>query len=197
MADQEPAAHDFLCGSSVLVLGYGVAGRSAVGALRAAHAIVELTTDTEVEIDPADRAELSRVHGSLDRLPDDPEYPPGTAPIDLVVTSPGVPPHHPVLRDAAARGVPVWGEVELAWRLRAPGAAPWLALTGTNGKTTTVHMLEAILQAAGLRAAAVGNVGESLIDAVLAGATYDVLAVELSSQQLHFAPSIRPAAGPC
>ena len=58
-------------------------------------------------------------------------------------------PDDPLLLDAAARGVPVWGEVELAWRLRGPDAAPWLALTGTNGKTTTVHMLEAILRADG------------------------------------------------
>ena len=96
---------------------------------------------------------------------------------------------------AAVRGVPVWGEAELAWRLRGDEAAPWLAVTGTNGKTTTVHMLEAMLRAGGLRALAAGNVGEPLIDAVLASEPYDVLAVELSSHQLHFAPSIRPAAG--
>ena len=115
--------------------------------------------------------------------------------IDLVVTSPGLPPADAVLVSAAERGVPVWGEVELAWRLRADDAAPWLALTGTNGKTTTVHMLESILRAAGRRSVAVGNVGEPLIDAVLADPPYDVLAVELSSQQLHFAPSVAPAAG--
>ncbi|HEY7009588.1 MAG TPA: UDP-N-acetylmuramoyl-L-alanine--D-glutamate ligase, partial [Jatrophihabitantaceae bacterium] len=63
------------------------------------------------------------------------------------------------------------------------------------GKTTTVHMLEAMLRAAGLRALAVGNVGEPLIDAVVSATRYDVLAVELSSQQLHFARSVRPAAG--
>ena len=91
--------------------------------------------------------------------------------------------------------MPVWGEAELAWRLRTPDAAPWLAITGTNGKTTTVHMLEAMLRSAGLRAVAVGNVGVPLIDAVLAREPYDVLAVELSSQQLHYAPSVRPAAG--
>jgi UDP-N-acetylmuramoylalanine--D-glutamate ligase len=100
-----------------------------------------------------------------------------------------------LLRAAAERGVPVWGEVELAWQLRPAGAAPWLAVTGTNGKTTTVRMLEAMLHASGLRAAAVGNVGVPLIDAVLAGEPYDVLAVEMSSQQLHFAPSPVPAAG--
>ncbi|PLW72615.1 UDP-N-acetylmuramoyl-L-alanine--D-glutamate ligase, partial [Streptomyces sp. DJ] len=88
-------------------------------------------------------------------------------------------------------GVPVWGDVELAWRLRGPGAADWLAITGTNGKTTTVQMLASILAAAGLRTAAVGNVGTPVLDVVLSGEKYDVLAVELSSYQLHWAPSVR------
>jgi UDP-N-acetylmuramoylalanine--D-glutamate ligase len=82
--------------------------------------------------------------------------------------------------------------VELAWRLRGPDAAPWLAVTGTNGKTTTTRMLAAILTAAGLRTAAVGNIGVSLLDVVLGAEPYDVLAVELSSYQLHWAPGIRP-----
>ncbi len=93
------------------------------------------------------------------------------------------------IRDRA--GVPVWGDVELAWRLRRPDSAPWLAVTGTNGKTTTVQMLASILKAAGLRTAAVGNIGVSLLDAVTGDEEYDVLAVELSSYQLHWAPSLR------
>ena len=92
-------------------------------------------------------------------------------------------------------GIPVWGEVELAWQLRDPAGAPWLAVTGTNGKTTTVRMLESILLAAGRRARAVGNVGVSIIDAVTASPPYDVLAVEVSSFQLHWSQSVRPAAG--
>lgn len=166
----------------VLVCGFGVAGRSATDALLAAGAQVLVTVDTG----SARVAAPATLLGSLE------EVPPG---VDLVVASPGFAPTHPVLASAAAQGIEVWGEVELAWRLRGPDAAPWLALTGTNGKTTTVHMLESILRAAGLRALAVGNVGESIIDAVLAGPTHDVLAVELSSQQLHYAPSIRPDAG--
>jgi UDP-N-acetylmuramoylalanine--D-glutamate ligase len=118
--------------------------------------------------------------------------PPG---VELVVTSPGLRPDHPLLRDAAAVRVPVWGEIELAWQLRDRGGAPWLAVTGTNGKTTTVRMLESMLVAAGRRARAVGNVGVSVIDAVLASPPYDVLPVELSSFQLHWSQSVRPAAG--
>ena len=91
---------------------------------------------------------------------------------DLVVTSPGWRPDAPLLADAARRGVEVVGEPELAWRLR-PGAddgtaAPWLAVTGTNGKTTTVTMLESILLAAGRRAVAAGNVGRPLVEVVTA-----------------------------
>ena len=85
----------------------------------------------------------------------------------------------------------MWGEVELAWRLRDPEtAAPWLCVTGTNGKTTTVQMLDAILTAAGLRSAAVGNVGRPVTEAVMDPTPYDVLAVELSSFQLHYTRSL-------
>ena len=111
----------------------------------------------------------------------------------LVVTSPGFRPTVPMLVEAASRGVEVIGEVELAWRLRGPAAAPWLALTGTNGKTTTVKMLEAMLSAAGHRTVAAGNVGLPLLEAVLDD--YDVLAVELSSFQLHWSSTVRPHTG--
>ena len=113
---------------------------------------------------------------------------------DLLVVSPGWRPDAPLLTAAAAAGVEVIGEVELAWRLRGPNPPPWLALTGTNGKTTTVRMLESMLRAAGGRAVATGNVGLPVVDAVTADPPYDVLAVELSSFQLHSAPSVRPAA---
>ena len=120
--------------------------------------------------------------GATATLPDD---------VDVVVTSPGWKPSAPLLAQAVARGIPVWGEVELAWRLRDPEhAAPWLAVTGTNGKTTTVQMLEAILRTAGLRTVAVGNVGLPIVEAVMDPTPYDVLAVELSSFQLHYTDSM-------
>ncbi len=114
---------------------------------------------------------------------------------DVVVTSPGWRPDHPVLTAAAEHGIPVWSEVELAWRLRPRvGAAPWLAVTGTNGKTTTVQLLETILRTAGLRAIATGNVGTPVLDAVQHPEPYDVVAVELSSFQLHFTHTMSPLA---
>lgn len=180
----EPAGSQ-LTGVRVLVCGVGVAGSSAARALLSVGAEVVLTASAEGPAVPELVALGARWLGTVTELPD----------VDLVVPSPGLRPTDPLLVAAAVRGVPVWGEVELAWRLRGADAAPWLAVTGTNGKTTTVHMLEAMLRADGLSAVAVGNVGEPLIDAVMAARAYDVLAVELSSQQLHFAPSVQPAAG--
>jgi UDP-N-acetylmuramoylalanine--D-glutamate ligase len=110
-----------------------------------------------------------------------------------LVVSPGFPPHHPLALAALGAGLPVYSEPELAWRLRAPGAPPWLAVTGTNGKTTATTMLAAMLAAAGLRTAAVGNIGVPLVE--LDPSAYDVLAVELSSQQLHWSSTLAPQAG--
>jgi UDP-N-acetylmuramoylalanine--D-glutamate ligase len=88
--------------------------------------------------------------------------------------------------------------VELAWRLRPvmPGGGQqhWLAVTGTNGKTTTVRMLALMLEAAGYRAVAAGNVGTSLADVVTEPEPYEVVAVELSSFQLHWSSTIVPFA---
>jgi UDP-N-acetylmuramoylalanine--D-glutamate ligase len=170
-------------GQSVLVCGARLAGLAAVRALAAAGAQVALT-DREAPTAPLP-AGVEFV-GELSRLP---------AGVDLVVTSPGWRPDHPLFGSAAALGVEVIGEVEFAWRLRGPGAAPWLAVTGTNGKTTTVRMLEAILRADGRNALAVGNVGVSIIDAVCADPAYDVLAVEVSSFQLYWSSTVHPLAG--
>ena len=92
---------------------------------------------------------------------------------------------------AAEAGIPIWSEPELAWRLSRPQRpVPWLGITGTNGKTTTTQMLEAMLRAAGLRTAAVGNIGRPVMETVLDPDPYDVLAVELSSHQLHWSHAL-------
>nr|WP_316249205.1 UDP-N-acetylmuramoyl-L-alanine--D-glutamate ligase [Brachybacterium sp. Z12] len=106
--------------------------------------------------------------------------------IDLVVTSPGWRPDQPLLLAAAAAGIPVWSEIELARRMQPADGPAWLGITGTNGKTTTVTMLESILQHAGLRAVACGNVGLPVIEAALDPEGFEVLALELSSFQLHW-----------
>jgi UDP-N-acetylmuramoylalanine--D-glutamate ligase len=114
--------------------------------------------------------------------------------LDLVVASPGWSPASPLLARARAAGKPIWSEVELAWRLRANPEAAWLVVTGTNGKTTTVQMLESILAAQGRRVRAAGNLGDPLVTAV-ADPTVEVFAVELSSFQLHHTYSMEPLAG--
>jgi len=178
-------------GKYVTVAGLGVSGIPAARVLHGLGAVVTVVNDGDDERSRTQAAELTGA-GITVRLGDGATLPEGT---ELVVTTPGWKPDKPLFAAAAAAGVPVWGDVELAWRLRGPHAAPWLAVTGTNGKTTTVRMLASILAAAGLRTAAVGNIGVSLLDAVLPDENgrekYDVLAVELSSYQLHWASSPR------
>ncbi|MGX4692717.1 UDP-N-acetylmuramoyl-L-alanine--D-glutamate ligase [Streptomyces sp. JNUCC 63] len=177
-------------GKNVTVAGLGVSGVPAAKVLHGLGAKVTVVNDGDDERARAQAAELEAL-GVAVRLGDGDTLPDGT---ELIVTAPGWKPDKPLFRAAERAGVPVWGDVELAWRLRGRDgreAAPWLAVTGTNGKTTTVQMLASILKAAGLRTAAVGNIGVSLLDAVLGEERYDVLAVELSSYQLHWAPSLR------
>lgn len=117
---------------------------------------------------------------------------------DLVVVSPGIPAHHPVFSACERAGVDLWGEVELAWRLQEEGphaGRPWLTVTGTNGKTTTVGMLGEILRASGAKAQEVGNIGTPITRAIDSDA--DVFAVELSSFQLHTALTVSPLASVC
>ncbi|TDC55135.1 UDP-N-acetylmuramoyl-L-alanine--D-glutamate ligase [Actinomadura sp. KC345] len=173
---------------SVCVAGAGVSGRSAARALAGLGARVTVVEARDGEEQRGHAAELE-ARGIAVRLGDGEGLPDGT---DLVVTSPGWRPDVPLLAAAAASGIEIIGEVELAWRLRPANAAPWLAVTGTDGKTTVVRMLARMLTAAGHKALAVGNVGTPIVDAV-AGA-YDVLAVELSSYQLHWSGSLAPAA---
>lgn len=174
-------------GKNVTVAGLGVSGIPAARVLHGLGAAVTVVNDGDDERSRTQAEEL-RSEGISVRLGDGATLPEGT---ELVVTTPGWQPDKPLFAAAAAAGVEVWGDVELAWRLRGPDAAPWLAVTGTNGKTTTVRMLASILEAAGLRTAAVGNIGVSLLDVVTGDEPYDVLAVELSSYQLHWAPSLR------
>ncbi|MFI7386890.1 UDP-N-acetylmuramoyl-L-alanine--D-glutamate ligase [Streptomyces sp. NPDC049813] len=179
-------------GTAITVAGLGVSGLSAARALAGLGASVTVVDGGD---GPAqrDKAALLEEEGISVRLGDATTLPEGT---ELVVTSPGWKPSSPLFAAAADAGVDVIGDVELAWRLRGPDAAPWLAVTGTNGKTTTTQMLASILTAAGLRTAAVGNIGTPIVDVVLEGdAAYDVFAVELSSYQLHWAPSLRAHSG--
>lgn len=172
-------------GARVLVAGLGISGRAAAAVLRTRGARVTTYDDAAADADERDAASFLARDGLTG--------------IDAVVTSPGLRPDHPVLAAAQARGLEVLSEVELAWRLRVDraaggGPAPWVAVTGTNGKTTTVGMLASILAANGERVAAVGNVGSPIVLAAT-DPSLDVLAVELSSFQLHFTHTVSVQAG--
>ncbi|HEY2795006.1 MAG TPA: UDP-N-acetylmuramoyl-L-alanine--D-glutamate ligase [Micromonosporaceae bacterium] len=169
-----------------LVVGSGMAAAACVRALlatdadvtvtdRAANAVTEELSAAGARIVIASPPPLS--------LLDD---------VDEVIVSPGVPPHDALAAAAVARGLDVYSEPELAWRRRGPDAPPWLALTGTNGKTTTVTMVAAILAAAGRRGAALGNIGVPLVDAP---DDLDAIAVELSSFQLYWSSRMGPQVG--
>ncbi|GAA2579542.1 UDP-N-acetylmuramoyl-L-alanine--D-glutamate ligase [Actinomadura fulvescens] len=173
-------------GLRVCVAGLGVSGRAAARVLAGRGARVTAVEGRDDEALRGHAAELAG-HGVTVRLGDGDTLP---GDLDLVVTSPGWRPDVPLLTAAARAGIEVIGEVELAWRLA--GAAPWLALTGTNGKTTAVRMLACMLEAAGHRTLAVGNVGTPIVEAVLD--KHDVLAVELSSYQLHWSSTVAPFA---
>jgi UDP-N-acetylmuramoylalanine--D-glutamate ligase len=186
-------------GLRVAVLGLGVTGFSVADTLAelGARPMVLAPTADEKTADLLDvlgvplvlcDLEDARALGELDAF--GPE---------LLVVSPGFRPRHPLVAWALKHGVPVWGDVELAWRLRdkTGTAAPWLAITGTNGKTTTVQLTAAMLTAAGKRVASCGNVGMPVLDAIRDPAGFDALVVELSSFQLHYTDSIAPHASVC
>jgi UDP-N-acetylmuramoylalanine--D-glutamate ligase len=186
-------------GQRVVVVGLGVTGQSAISLLAGRGASVTAVDSR----DDAERQDLAghlakegvRVRLGPAELGPEAAVPAGTA---LVVASPGLRPDTPLLARAVADGVAVIGDIELAWRLRPElpggGRQQWLAVTGTNGKTTTVRMLAAMLAAAGHRSVAAGNVGVPILDVVTDPQPYRVVAVELSSFQLYWSATISPLA---
>ncbi|MHC9296903.1 UDP-N-acetylmuramoyl-L-alanine--D-glutamate ligase [Mycobacterium sp. LTG2003] len=185
----EPDLAPLTTGAPVLVTGAGVTGRAVLAALAPLGVVATLTDDSPTALTALAQQGVAVLDpaSAVERI----------SHFDLVVTSPGFAPSAPVLAAAAAAGVAIWGDVELAWRLDAAGrfGTPrrWLVVTGTNGKTTTTSMLHEMLAADGRRSMLCGNIGEPVL-AVLDGPA-EYLAVELSSFQLHWAPSLRPEAG--
>ena len=177
-------------GLRVAVLGLSVTGFSV------ADTLTELGADVLVVTEKADE-EYERLlpvigarlwTGSLETVPAelagfDPE---------VVVASPGFAPRHPLVVWALENDIALWGDVELAWRVRDKVVrddgtpADWVLITGTNGKTTTTRLTATMLVAGGLRAAPVGNIGTPVLDAVRDPSGFDALVVELSSHQLWY-----------
>lgn len=176
------------------MLGLGVTG------FAAADTLVELGAHVTVvaERGDAERERILTVLGVETLVVDAAATPDALADAELVITSPGLRPTHPWLVGAAERGQTVWGDVELAWRVRDKvRAAEWLLVTGTNGKTTTTQLAAHMLQAGGLRVAPVGNIGTPVLDAVRDPHGFDVLVVELSSFQLHALGDLSPHSAVC
>ena len=180
-------------GLRVVVLGLGVTGFSAADTLAELGAKVLVVAEKADEelLDILDVIGVAHLTGSeAANLPSAViEFAP-----ELIISSPGVRPDHPMLDWAKKSNVSVWVDIELAWRLRdkTEKIADWLAVTGTNGKTTTVQMLEAMVVAGGKRALACGNIGTPILDAIRDPEGFDALVVELSSFQLHYLGKIEP-----
>jgi UDP-N-acetylmuramoylalanine--D-glutamate ligase len=112
-----------------------------------------------------------------------------------VVVSPGVPPEAPALSAARESGVAILSELDLGWRALRDQGTRCIAITGTNGKTTTTALIAHVLQSAGVAATAAGNIGRPLADLAVAGERRAWLAVEVSSFQLHDSPTFAPEVG--
>ena len=164
-----------LRGKRVLVLGAGISGRSAAAFCAQQGARVVLSDEA-----PGHETRGEQTNEAIELRLGQPF--PDPADFDLVVPSPGVPPAR-----YRARARRVWGDIELAWRAL---AVPIAAVTGTNGKSTTVRLLEAMLRAAGLRARAAGNVGDAALG--LVGEPLDVAVLEVSSFQLETIDGFHP-----
>jgi UDP-N-acetylmuramoylalanine--D-glutamate ligase len=169
----------------VLIIGLGVTGEAVARHVGAGDVVV-------VEDRPSDasRARAGELGLRLVEAPGDEELRALVGAAELVVPSPGVPSRHPVYRYAAAAGVDVVSEPELAWR---SARVPVVAVTGTNGKTTVTTMIAAMLVAGGMRALAAGNIGLPMVDAV--AQDVDVIVAEVSSFQLQFTTTFRPKIG--
>ncbi len=189
-------------GLRIAVLGLGVTGFSV------ADTLVELGAEVLVAAGHGStehRGLLDVIGAGFVTAPDDGPIPAELEAFgaELVVVSPGYPPAHPLVEWVTSRGIPIWGDIELAWRLRDKvRAAEWICITGTNGKTTTTQLTASMLVAAGIRAAPAGNIGVPVLDAIRDPAGFDVLVIELSSHQLHWmgnAPGgeVAPLASAC
>ncbi len=160
-------------GKKILILGAGITGNSVAKSLAKRGASLTLTDDN-----PNAKSEFEIIISSEISIQN----------FDSIVVSPGWRQDHPLIVAAQTYGITLLNEVDLAWLIKsevAPGQR-WLALTGTNGKTTTVEMVAAMLNRGGIRAKACGNVGDTVIESVDRSDAFDVLVLELSSFQLHW-----------
>ncbi|MTI85248.1 MAG: UDP-N-acetylmuramoyl-L-alanine--D-glutamate ligase [Firmicutes bacterium] len=174
---------------SILVVGAGKSGTAAASFLAGKGARPVLTDTRPVEAFNGTLEHL-REQGVVFSLGSCPKI--TAALFDLVVVSPGVPLTVPPVVKAQEAGVPVIGELELAWRF---SKAPVVAITGTNGKTTTTSLVGEIFKDAGYRTLVAGNIGIPLVDMIEDYGPQDMVVAEVSSFQLETTTSFRPRVG--
>ncbi len=152
----------------LLILGAGVTGLACAKTLQGLGAQIAFADDAVQSVDGF------VIHNSQGITPAD---------YDAVIVSPGWKESHPLIQSAKSAGIPLLNEIDIAWSLKKSGQR-WIALTGTNGKTTTVEMTAAALRKCGIKAIACGNVGHTVIESIFED--YEVLVLELSSFQIHW-----------
>jgi len=158
-------------GKKVLILGAGVTGNSVAKILEELGAYIKIADEKPVTVF------ASHPITSLSNLD-----------FDLAVVSPGWKPDHPLIQALNEQKIQITNEIDIAWHLKnlhAPNQK-WIAITGTNGKTTTTELTAAMLNASGITANACGNVGTTVIESVFNDHKYQVLVLELSSFQIHW-----------
>jgi UDP-N-acetylmuramoylalanine--D-glutamate ligase len=177
-----------MTGRHVAVVGFGLTGRAVARALLAAGDQPFVFDD---RCPPEAVAAAGAMGVGIQPTPTDDSLSARMPGFALVVPSPGVPISHPIYAAAAAAGVPVLAEIELAAGLAERAGGPRLvAITGTNGKTTVTTLVTAMLNASGVPAVAAGNIGVPMIEAVTSGV--QVVVAEVSSFQLQFTDTFRP-----
>ncbi len=158
-------------GARVLVVGGGVTGKGTVEFLRRYSAGEIVVVDEKATVVAGITALTSLPAGDF----------------SMAITSPGWRPDHRFFDELRARNITTYGEIDFAWRAKMEIAPlqKWVGLTGTNGKTTAIQMVESILKASEVYGIACGNVGTTVLTALLNPEAYDVLALELSSFQIY------------
>jgi UDP-N-acetylmuramoylalanine--D-glutamate ligase len=175
-------------GKNVAVLGAGLSGTAAALLLRSEGATVTVLDSAEENKLLKSTIENLRTRGVAVRS--GPAAENDSSSYDFVVLSPGIDPASPLATNFSSRKIETIGELELGWR---SVDAPVIAITGTNGKTTTTELLAQMLNACGQRTIACGNIGKPLCEVALEDRDLDVLTVEVSSFQLETISTFRPA----
>jgi UDP-N-acetylmuramoylalanine--D-glutamate ligase len=178
-----------LKGKRVLVVGLARTG-VAVSLFSAGHGAIVTATDEKPESDLGDTAARLRAAGV--KLELGAHNPRTFLDQDLIVLSPGVPAKIPALESARARGIPVWSEIELAWRFL---RGRLIGVTGSNGKTTTASLIAHILKTSGIHTLVGGNIGVPLLALVETSTNSSITVAEISSFQLETIAEFRPDIG--